>query len=87
MKLWSVMEEEAQPWELRETFDPWETALGKAYLHLFNEVGTALNLLHGQKPFEADVVLLKAQRAAEEILMDYNHPLDIYMEEETGQVE
>lgn len=87
MKLWSVMEEEAQPWELRETFDPWETALGKAYLHLFNEVGTALNLLHGQKPFEADVVLLNAQRAAEEILMDYNHPLDIYMEEETGRAE
>ena len=78
---------DVQPWELEGIFDPWETALGKAYLHLFNEVGTALNLLHGQKPFEADVVLLNAQRAAEEILMDYNHPLDIYMEEETGRAE
>lgn len=84
MVVWTEIKDDEGPWDLP---DPWKTALGKAYLRLFNAMSDALESLGAQEPFDAQVLLLNAQRAAEEILMDYNHPLDIYMEEETGRAE
>lgn len=61
--------------------DPWETVLGKAYLHLFNKINEAERLMEEQNPDRAHTVLLMAQRKTEEMMMQYNHPLELYSEQ------
>ena len=56
--------------------DPWETVLGKAYLHLFNVIDDAVGLLTHEKRIEAEFLLLRAQRETEQFFMDNGWPLD-----------
>ena len=50
MEQCSEEKRESQVWELRKMFDPWQTALGKAYLHLFNQISDAMTMME-QKNF------------------------------------
>ena len=86
MEQCSEEKRELQVWELRKMFDPWQTALGKAYLHLFNQISDAMTMMEQKNFLVVEGMLLNAQRRAEEILLDYNHPLDFYVEEAKGRV-
>lgn len=83
MVVWTEIEDDEGPWDLR---DPWKTALGKAYLRLFNAMSDALERLGAQEPFDAQVLLLNAQREAEAILTECA-PLDTYVEKTNGRAE
>lgn len=63
-----------------EWLDPWGTVLGKAYLHLFNTVINAMDLIRDDHPLAADLLLQHGTLTVERMLTECNHPLDVYIE-------
>ncbi len=49
-------------------------------------VAQSMTMMEQKNFIVVEGMLLNAQRRAEEILLDYNHPLDFYVEEAKGRV-
>lgn len=59
--------------------DPRNTVIAKAYMRLVNTVSDALLLMREEKFYAADSLLQYGLLAAEEMLIECNHPLDAYI--------